>query len=322
MPLKPYYQLRLRESYAHVAASERWPRSQRAIRLPSSLDIRATPGGSGVTLTLGTGAVLANMQTDAAAFEGWALALRLWCQEPAVTLDWAVPAVESGHYQRFLYRVARFQSLFSGWVRVADEAKLVASRVLNPRANLVLNTASKSRAVGAERLAALLPETKLEVELVADPAFAARYGLDRVDRQFPVGLFEGAVSARSAVFTGGKSAIDIVGVGADGFWLFELKAGRNAPIGGLTELLFYTSLIRDAAGPAARFQFGSSPAGAVIGPADVLEARAINAVLLIEASHPLLDHPELVEQLNLAAAASWNREPGAVPVTFQMARLA
>ena len=319
MPLKPHYDRRLRASYAQLGRGLGW--EARRVRLPSSLDLRACTLHGGVRLTLSETAVLANMQTDAAAFEGWALALLLWCGEKTITLDWTEPATDSGHYQRFLYRVDRFRSLLPDLIFLADEAKLARSRVLHPKGELLINQPSQSRAVSEERVASLPPEAQLEARLVADPAFSRRYELTAVDRQFPAGLYEGAVARDRAVFTGGKSAIDIVGTSESGFWLFELKAGGNAPIGGLTELLFYTSLIRDAAGPTPRFSFADGAPFTAISGADVRNAAAINAVLLVEASHPLLDHPELPALLNAAARATWNRESGAVPVTFHLAKV-
>jgi hypothetical protein len=290
--------------------------------LPSSLDVRRSTSVGGVLLTLSANAVLANMQTDKAAFEGWALSLRLWCDEPIVILDWVVPETDSGHYQRFLYRVTQFRSLFPHWFDVADETKLAASRVLDANNKLVLNTASKARSITHDGVKAPRPEEKLELQLVSDPAFAARFGLRRLDRQFPVGLYNGRVSHEAAVFTGGKSAIDIVGVSDKAFWLFELKAGDNAPMGALTELLFYTSLIRDAAGASPKLRFADAPNAMVVRPDDVRHASAINAVLLTQATHPLLKHPVLVDALNAAAMSQWNALPGSVPVTFHAALVA
>lgn len=319
VPLKPHYDHRLRASYARFGKGLGWP--PRRVRLPSSLDLSACPLHGGVRINLSEAAVLANMQNDTAAFEGWALALLLWCGEKAITLDWTEPTTDSGHYQRFLYRVDRFRSLLPEMIFLADGAKLSRSRVQHFKGDLLINQPSRSRAVSEERVASLPPEAQLEARLVADPAFSRRYGLTAVDRQFPVGLYEGAVARDHAVFTGGKSAIDIVGTSESGFWLFELKAGDNAPIGGLTELLFYTSLVRDAAGVTPRFQFAGGASCTTISGADVRNAAAINAVLLVEASHPLLDHPELPALLNAAAAATWNQETGAVPVRFYLERV-
>jgi hypothetical protein len=63
------------------------------------------------------------------------------------------------------------------------------------------------------------------LELLSSEPFRAHFGLKDglVDRQFPTGLFAGEVRQRNRIFTGGKSAIDLVGVGHDDrFFVFEL----------------------------------------------------------------------------------------------------
>lgn len=308
MPLKPMYQDLLRAGYAKVI------NKRRAIRLPSGIALTRLKEGEGLQLTLSTEAVTANMQCDASAFEAWALALRLWCDVPVIALDWDVPPARGGHYERFLYRVDRFQSLFPDWFIIADPAKLAGAGAIEAR-DLILNVPGGNRS-DARMLDGRQPETLLEMTLVQDPAFARAYGLTQVDRQFPVGLFRGDVAKCNLLFTGGKSAIDLVGVGKSGFWLFELKAGRNAAIGGLTELLFYTSLLRDAAGSAARIRFAPEKVPGKVGARDVEQAEALHAVLLVNQRHPLLDHPELVALLNDAANVHWNQSPGTPPVHF------
>lgn len=65
------------------------------------------------TITMKEKGLLANMQSDAAAFEGWALALLCHCQVQRVQIDIDPIAKQDGpHYQRFLYRLKRFTDLF------------------------------------------------------------------------------------------------------------------------------------------------------------------------------------------------------------------
>ena len=52
-----------------------------------------------------------------------------------------------------------------------------------------------------------------------------------VTRQWPVGLFHDSVADGNYVFTGGKSAIDLIAVDGDTLLLFELKNGKNAKAG-------------------------------------------------------------------------------------------
>ena len=63
----------------------------------------------------------------------------------------------------------------------------------------------------------------------------------------PVGVFEGHPSRAGAIFTGGKSAIDLIGLGRAGaIWLLELKTSRNIKVGALSELFFYSMVLHDA----------------------------------------------------------------------------
>lgn len=307
----------------------------RPVRLPLSLTIEQFPNAKDIRLTLTEAGVTSNMQTDAAAFEAWAMALKVWMPEETgkISLDWPAPtdldtkSAKYGHYQRFLYRVIHFLDLFPEWFSVVDPGKLKGARTIDAIERLVLNTATIARPapeVGSskEEKSAKVTEAAIESALLSLPAFAAHFGLqsDLIDRQFPVGLFEKLVSKDTRIFTGGKSAIDIVAVGNDGtkFFLFELKAGGFIPIGAISELLFYTSVIRDAAGPGAKFAFNSGAESkavdaAIVRALHVEKCTAIEAVLLVENLHPLLQHPDLMGMLNNAVARRWNTDTARKP---------
>jgi hypothetical protein len=105
----------------------------------------------------------------------------------------------------------------------------------------------------------------------------------------PVGVFDGPPSRAGAIFTGGKSAIDLVGLDADGArWLLELKTLRNIKVGALSELFFYSMVLHDTR--QGRIVFHAGPAGprSTIMPADIRVASHIHARLLGETCHPLL----------------------------------
>jgi hypothetical protein len=164
--------------------------------------------------------------------------------------------------------------------------------------------------------------------LVECQNFAASFQLEKLDRQFPVGLFHTKRPASdSRIFTGGKSAIDIVGVGDGALSLFELKVRKNNPAGILSELFFYANVMRDAIPgawvPNARFQFPDHKSNqrAKVYPADVQACKRIEAILLGEDFHPLVGHRYIIESLNNAAKRFWNESPLAVPVLFRAVRL-
>jgi hypothetical protein len=292
--------------------------SKSAVRFPEKL-IRVEGTLSDIRLSLTKEAVTANMQTNAAAFEAWSLILRVWCDAKSVALTWDRPEPPysdkqyyNPHYERFLYRVAQFSTLFSDWFAYEDRAKdLDLARSLNAD-NLTLNVAGTrpQTAVGCERAdgVKIKAEAALELMLCFSKEFAKFFGLDRsrVDRQLPVGLFEGAVAKSHRVFTGGKSAIDLVAMAGSSLWLFELKAGKNISAGALSELLFYTSLIRDVREGHIDFENGGANTMRV-SPSDIRSCSAIEAVLLAEKIHPLVGHSKIVETLNNAADRAWNR---------------
>ncbi|MBC4018653.1 hypothetical protein [Siccirubricoccus deserti] len=277
----------------------------RPVRLPSPKGIRVSGDPSCATLHLSSAAVLGNMQEDASAFEGWALVLVAWCGVGRVLIDWDVPdsaALDSdpGHYQRFLYRVHRFAHLLGpDRVGVCREDRLSLLRVgLGQPAVFTVagepRIANHGAAPGNWRG---LGEDALERWLTAPDSPAclrlmAGLGLRRIDRQFPVGIFAGKVAGANRVFPAARSAIDIIGIGENrALWLMELKAGRNAKVGALSELFFYSMAMHDALTDRGCWRF-ADPVVSVkscIQPEDVQGCDRIEARLMEPPIHPLLD---------------------------------
>src|SRR4051812_22043093 len=86
---------------------------RRNVRLPSEGIIRVGGDIGCTTLFMKERAVQANMQTDGAAFEGWAVVLMAWCGVQQIAVNWDEPVdIRNPHYQRFLYRLEKFQELF------------------------------------------------------------------------------------------------------------------------------------------------------------------------------------------------------------------
>jgi hypothetical protein len=302
---------RLKAAYA-ADAKERGQRN-RSIKLPSGISFVGE--GEEAQLVLSAECVTANMQSNEAAFEGWCLALRRWCKVE-VLLRWTPPPPDAPmsqlrHYERFLYRAARFQSLFD-WFRIESNcaAEIDAARALKG-GPLFLNgggargSAQKSASGGDL-------ESALEHRLLKSSEFAAHYGLadGKRDRQLPVGLFSENPPSRdsSQIFPGGKAAIDLVCLDADTLWLFALKAGGNISVGTITELFFYTSFIRDAlrGGP---FTFAQARP-------ELSKVTRIEAVILGHDVHPLLESG-LISILNKAVEKRWNADPSRAHVWFR-----
>lgn len=276
---------------------------RRQVRLPNHPDL--TIGGSGdtVSMHLRGAAVAGNMQTNAAAFESWALALHRWCGVHVV-ISWDEPDPDlvktgssaSGHYQRFLYRLANFADLFAGdWLTIVDEGNAVARRLTRDGTSLYVNQGgAKPKALPAGDLHHdKWSEDRWECHLAdndvrwLDDEFG---GFDKKVQQFPVGLFsEPKPSKPSSIFPGAKSAIDIIAQISSTIWIFELKKSGNVGFGALSELLFYTWFVRDVAD--GRFKQAESDAKSRIDFQIPVgdPKQAIQGVLLAPKIHPLIE---------------------------------
>jgi len=248
--------------------------------------------------------VTANMQDNAAAFEIWCLALHAVCGVESVTLEWDLPEEETDpHYQRFLYRLRNFASLFD-WLSIGHPDRLNASR-LKPGSTLVLN--APAARLGSDDLD-VKGEAALERACLRDPAFFEFFGCKRdgseiANRQLPVGLFDQAVAKANAVFPGAKGAIDLYALQGECLWLFELKAGDNIPPGTLSEIFFYTCLMRDLC-------LGTIQPSHDEGRR-IAEAKRIEAWIVGHRVHPLLDMElsPVLSELQVAIDNRWTGVP-------------
>jgi hypothetical protein len=282
-------------------------------QFPGSTEIEIGGTRQQATITMKGKGLHANMQTDAAAFEAWALALLFHCRVQSVQIDLDPGAgTEGRHYERFLYRLKRFSDLFPGLVIAKGPA--AAPKALNAHKKLLLNQPNprkKPPEAESRRLLAAsaadpvkISESVLEKALEISPAFKSYFRLDKVMRQWPVGLFEDSVKDKRQIFTGGKSAIDLIGIRDDTLVLFELKKAGNQKAGAVSELLFYASVMRDTIGDAPIFRFESERArkNCAVAPEDIIRCSKISAVLLAPSFHPLISEPGMFKELNAAMA--------------------
>lgn len=182
-----------------------------------------------------------NMQTDAGAFEAWAMALHV-CGFRKVHLSWNHGAATARlHYNRFLYRLEAFAMLFE-WFRcdTPPHSPFPASG-----APLFLNHGAVTASAKKSRTS----ESAFEEQLYRSPAFRREHDLaeGHLARQLPVGVFASNPPGRdSAVFPFGSAAIDLVGVDrGNTLKLFELKVSKNRKLGAFSELFFYSRLLED-----------------------------------------------------------------------------
>jgi hypothetical protein len=265
------------------------------------------------------------MQSNEAAFEGWCLAFRRWC-EVEVVLRWTAPpknAPESQrrHYERFLYRADRFQSLFD-WFRIESDCAVEFDAAQALKSGPLFLNVGDDRDSVQESTPKDKAERVLELKLLKSSDFAAHYGFaqGKRDRHLPVGLFsDDPPSRKSQIFPGGQASIDLVCLDDDTLWLFELKAEGNIPVGTVTELFFYTSVIRDAlrGGP---YTFAQARPEALIQPEALKRVTRIEGVMLGHDLHPLLDLV-LISIMNEAVEKRWNAEPSRAQVRFHADRI-
>ena len=157
--------------------NKRWQSELRKVvylnqcQFPASSEIEIGGTREQATITMKKKGLNANMQSDAAAFEAWALALLIHCGVKSVKIG-VDPGVGLGpHYERFLYRLKRFSELFPD--RVIAKWPDTPSRALNSQSGRLLNQPGPRKtppeADSEERMkAASLPkpsESNLELAL-------------------------------------------------------------------------------------------------------------------------------------------------------------
>jgi hypothetical protein len=276
------------------------------LALPKHLQLEEQDGL--VTLSLATvegsapRGVTANMQQDASAFEGWAVGLKAVVPEWNFCLKWAEPKnTADGHYQRFLFRVKKFSTYYSDWFSIAPGCSTQAL-LLKDNSTYQLN-APAEMGVSRTNDSTCNAENVIENKIIkdADSPLKNAFGIDRLERQLPVGVFCGKVEKKNAIFAHGKSAVDIWGITSeDELVIFELKAPGNEKIGAISELFFYAMVLADE--QAGLFIRRKSP-GELI-----RNTTSLKAMILASAVHPLITN-KIFDLLN----SPFKREGAASP---------
>lgn len=202
-----------------------------------------------------------NMQENANAFEGWAFAI-YYISQKEIELD--IKEIEldisstqddmgkelqiKGHFGRFLYRALRFSEQYE-WFKLSNKLIDYVGKFSDFLCqNILINNVPDNEA-GIKQEHDL--ENKIEAKLAEDGKLAdilsvggPEIGENGVFRQLPVGLFKEEVKEDNAVFTGGKSAIDLWTWNDKIFHVVELKANQKM-VGIITEIFFYANYMRD-----------------------------------------------------------------------------
>lgn len=281
---------------------------------------------SEIRMELIPGAVSENMQEDHAAFEAWCLALRVHCDVEKIQLS--VPSdapIVGTHSNRFRYRMRCFQELFPDLVTIhADTTWL--STPFGDIGELRINksydrkTAPHVEPWTAMQSAKADSEAQLEFGLEVSPAFRRAFNIETVMRQWPVGIFQGAVKREHELLPRHKSAIDLIAVGdAEApLYIFELKKADNRKAGIVGELLFYTAVMRDVLLGSISYEDERAARHCALAPSDILSRKKVTGVFITNGKHhPLVEQGAIVSELNRVAADIWQL----VPVNFRVAKI-
>ena len=208
------------------------------VSLPKGIEFNLEDGV--LTLTVQGKGVVANMQTDGSAFEGWAICLKSWMKEvERVVVGWKCPVYSKNpkemnrqekHYNRFLLRAAFFEEIYP-WVSIEAKNKVEVEGIKPLIHRLVVNYPKTEAKRTAQN-----EEAKLERKLVGM--------FKNLRHQLPVGLFEDSVSIDSAFTPRGASQIDIWQLDGNILKIYELKCKENKAVGIISELMYYANVMR------------------------------------------------------------------------------
>ncbi len=262
---------------------------KRNVSLPSQISFITSENN--IKIFIPKKSVISNMQDDRNAFEGWAVIVKRWGDFLNIELEWDKPEdINNGHYQRFLFRVKEFNNSYDWFSISPHNADFEKELLIKGQSIYYCNQPSNSRnnrdiAHGNEAiLEHKFIEDKLNKELtqIVNASF--------INRQLPVGLFKNKVSNDTAIFTKGKSAIDLWGVdNENNLLIFELKAGNNKKVGIISELFFYVSFMKNVQKGIFKYENDSLN--------NIVKTKKIRAFFLSAELHPLIDK-KVLEILN------------------------
>ena len=261
----------------------------KSVRLPTSIDFLLEKKCLSVKLSDANG----NMQDNKSSFEGWIICLKSWLpgEINKVELEWTISVEKKKHenYNRFLFRVLQFQKMYS-WFNVSIKnigGVLNFSHVMQ-RPDLVMNypDSFKQNSMSENKI-----EDEIESLFVNDPhkLLKTRFYLETLNQQLPVGVFLEKKSAKTRLFTGQKSAIDLWGLNADELSIFELKY-KNLRVGIISELFFYLYLM-DAVFIKSEIKYPEEAKSAKVRDFDILlwtNIKKIRGYFLIDKLHPFI----------------------------------
>lgn len=241
-------------------------------------------------------ATIENMQTDDAAFEGWAVCLMAWLPEKVqrVMLDWDEPEDKNGHYNRFMYRVFKFTNSYP-WLIIPENKKRLVSEFAKGLINLENNCGNKDPDEKEKQ-----GENMVEYRMIHTfgEEMCEKFNLTTIDHQLPIGIRKNGKS----FFTGHASAIDIWGLNNKTLSLFELKFSKkktpNEKVGIISELFLYTSVMADIISGKINPPTNCNRKNEILLYKQIRDIKCINAYMLTNGFHPLIEKNEILDILN------------------------
>ncbi len=297
-----------------------------SIKWPSG--VKLAFDGNNCLLTLNASKIKKdNMQTDANAFEGWAISAYLGLGEQyTIVLDTDMDLVkndtsddvkylgkENLHQNRFLYRAKKFSEQYE-WFKLSSRLQQAVddfTRFLN--ANFFTNNLPNKEAKSLEKISNPKPETIAEIQLSTGDTLKKQLlgkydvGNGKVYRQLPVGLFINDLAKCNEIFPRKSAAIDMWSINGDVFQMFELKAS-NKMLGQVSEAFFYSNYIRDLKIAGGLFKINEKHER-FRGYQEFLssEITSIKGIMLSDDFHPLITR-DLLEVLNSGSEKHINYE--------------
>lgn len=237
-----------------------------------------------------------NMQTDNAAFEGWAICLKAWFPKDieTVELKWDVPKDKNEHYNRFCYRVMRMKEAFN-WFSIASFNQSDIDKFQEHLNNLQNNCGNKIPEKKFKH-GGKVGENAVEYDMVHEQNFPQllcnHYNIPKIHHQLPVGVKQNG----NSFFAGSKAAIDLWGMTENELTIIELKY-ENIMVGIISELFFYASLMRDIVlGRISKPDAILSHEKALY--KNIKKMSVIHARMLADVYHPLVDCEHVFKLLN------------------------
>ena len=237
-----------------------------------------------------------NMQTDNAAFEGWAVCLKAWLPDDikTVELKWDVPKERNEHYNRFCYRVMKMKESFD-WFSIANSNQCEIDNFKENLNNLQNNCGNKIPEKKFKH-GGRVGENAVEYDMVHEQNFPQllcnHYNIPKIYHQLPVGVKQDGIY----FFAGSTAAIDLWGMNGNELTIIELKY-ENEMVGIISELFFYTSLMRDIVlGRISKPDAILSHEKALY--QNIEKTNVIHARMLADVYHPLVDYEHVFKLLN------------------------